>query len=365
MKQHSPTSNPGGAGVFLLRKNRPNCHPDDAEMELLSARLEIHRQRFRKRCFPSVEINLCDSNLPKGLATVLDNCFQLQPDVSSSWGRRLGRGVPARLRNHGPNRRGTGNIIPLPGHEKRSMGTMMQTNEALRPRHPALVRVTHWLITLSFLALLVTGVEILISHPRFYWGETGNVNTRAWFKLPIPSSRGAVPTGYGYVLPDQNGWSRYLHFEAAWVAVFTGLLYGAFGFFRGHFRQNLLPAPSDLSPTRLAMEIGRHLRFRRPSEEEAWSYNVLQRLTYLLRHFRSLSFGHLDGPGHVPGHRLGVSGCGHAFGRSAVRTHSALLRIHSPGALSFGSRFDGFSCRIPEAGGRHDHRPPYLTRERT
>src|SRR5271157_1215259 len=179
---------------------------------------------------------------------------------------------------------GPNNIIscPLPVHDRRAMGTITQMTEAVRPRHPALVRVTHWLITLSFLALLVTGVEILISHPRFYWGETGNVNTRALFSLPIPSSRGTVPTGYGYVLPDQNGWSGYLHFEAAWVAVLTGLLYVAFGFLQGHFRRNLLPAPSDLSPKRLAIDIARHLRFRRPSEEEAWSYNVLQRLTYLL-----------------------------------------------------------------------------------
>jgi thiosulfate reductase cytochrome b subunit len=143
------------------------------------------------------------------------------------------------------------------------------------------VRGTHWLTTIAFLALLVTGVEILISHPRFYWGETGNVHTTPLFSLRIPSSRGTVPTGYGYVLPDQNGWSRYLHFESAWVAVLTGLLYVAFGFWKGHFRRNLLPAPSDRSPRGLAVAIARHLRFRRPSEEEAWSYNALQRLTYL------------------------------------------------------------------------------------
>ena len=40
-------------------------------------------------------------------------------------------------------------------------------------RHSALVRITHWITTLCFFALLITGVEILISHPRFYWGETG------------------------------------------------------------------------------------------------------------------------------------------------------------------------------------------------
>jgi thiosulfate reductase cytochrome b subunit len=159
---------------------------------------------------------------------------------------------------------------------------MSQMPAIFHPRHPAVVRVTHWLITISFLALLVTGVEILISHPRFYWGEIGNVNTHPLFTLPIPSSRDTVVTGYGYVLPDQNGWSRYLHFEAAWVAVLTGLLYLAFGLFKGHFRRNLLPAPSDLSSSRLADDVARHLRFGRPSDDDAWSYNVLQRLTYLL-----------------------------------------------------------------------------------
>ena len=151
-----------------------------------------------------------------------------------------------------------------------------------RPRHSAVVRVTHWITTLSFLALLVSGVEILISHPRFYWGEAGNVLTPPLFKLPIPASRSTVPTGYGYVLPDQNGWSRYLHFQSAWVAVMTGLLYVVFGLFKGHFRQNLLPARAALSWRGLSMVIARHLRLRPAGEEEAWSYNVLQRLTYLL-----------------------------------------------------------------------------------
>jgi len=149
-------------------------------------------------------------------------------------------------------------------------------------RHSALVRVTHWIATLSFLALLVTGVEILISHPRFYWGEAGNINTPALFKIPIPASRSSVPTGYGYVLPDQNGWSRYLHFQSAWVVVFTGLLYIISSFFSGHLRKNLLPAGADLSWRTFSTTIANHLRFKPPGDEEAWSYNLLQRLTYLL-----------------------------------------------------------------------------------
>jgi thiosulfate reductase cytochrome b subunit len=149
-------------------------------------------------------------------------------------------------------------------------------------RHSAMVRVTHWLITIAFLALVVSGGEIVLSHPRFYWGETGNVNMRPWLNLHIPSSRHSVPTGYGYVLPDENGWSRYLHFQAAWLAVATALLYGIFGLLSGHFRRNLLPAKSELSLKGIGVSIIRHGRFERPAPEESWSYNLLQRLTYLL-----------------------------------------------------------------------------------
>jgi thiosulfate reductase cytochrome b subunit len=148
-------------------------------------------------------------------------------------------------------------------------------------RHSAFVRVTHWITALCFLALLVSGAEITISHPRFYWAENGNVLTPVLFKLHIPSSRSLVPTGYGYVLPDQNGWSRYLHFQSAWIAVVTGLLYGIAGFFSGHFRKSLLPLKPDRSWRAFWKAIMSHLRFERPSAAEAWSYNLLQRLSYL------------------------------------------------------------------------------------
>jgi thiosulfate reductase cytochrome b subunit len=154
-------------------------------------------------------------------------------------------------------------------------------NKTVPLRHSALVRITHWITTLCFLALLVSGVEIVISHPRFYWGETGNDLTPTLFKLHIPASRHLVPTGYGYVLPDANGWSRYLHFQSAWVLIFTGLLYVIFGLLTGHFRENLLPGGADLSWRTFSRSIAGHLRFERPSAAEAWSYNVLQRLSYL------------------------------------------------------------------------------------
>lgn len=143
------------------------------------------------------------------------------------------------------------------------------------PRHSAVVRVTHWLTVLCFFALLITGGEIVISHPRFYWGETGNVNMRPLFRLPIPSSRDMVPTGYGYVMPDQNGWSRALHFEAAWALVLIGLVYAFAGFRSGHFRRDLLPQPGDRSWRAYWRSL------RPPRAQASRAYNVVQRTVYL------------------------------------------------------------------------------------
>jgi thiosulfate reductase cytochrome b subunit len=150
------------------------------------------------------------------------------------------------------------------------------------PRHSALVRITHWLTTVCVLALLLSGIEILISHPRFYWGETGNPMTPSLFDLPIPASRPWVNTGYGFVLPDQNGWSRNLHLEVAWVVILIGSVYVISGLRARHFRNNLLPTGAGLGRRAFWQDVANHLRLQRPGKEEAWSYNVVQRLAYLL-----------------------------------------------------------------------------------
>ena len=149
------------------------------------------------------------------------------------------------------------------------------------PRHARFVRVTHWLTTIAFFSLLLSGLELVLSHPRFYWGEIGNVNTTPLFSIPVPSSRSTVPTGYGFVLPDQNGWSRNLHFQAAWLLLFTGLVYVWVGLRSSHFRHNLIPSQADRSWRALGARIAEHLRFTSSAFGDPWSYNALQRLSYL------------------------------------------------------------------------------------
>jgi len=149
-------------------------------------------------------------------------------------------------------------------------------------RHAGVVRLTHWLTFVAFIALAVTGGLIVISHPRFYWGEVGNVNTKPLFVIPIPASRGTVPTGYGYEMPDENGWSRSLHFEAAWVAVLTGLVYGIWGLASGHFRKNIVPERREWNWRAYRERIAGYLRRKPPNREEEHSYNVLQRTAYVI-----------------------------------------------------------------------------------
>ena len=149
-------------------------------------------------------------------------------------------------------------------------------------RHPRFVRITHWLTTIAFFALLLSGVEVVLSHPRFYWGEIGNVNTTPLFTIPVPSSRETVPTGYKLVLPDQNGWSRSLHFQSAWLVLFTGLAYLIGGLASGHFKRNLVPPAADRSWPALRATIAEHVRFTAAAFGDPWSYNSLQRLSYLV-----------------------------------------------------------------------------------
>src|SRR5215469_296320 len=150
------------------------------------------------------------------------------------------------------------------------LGLAIRDAEVLdAPRHSALVRITHWIHAISFIGLVVSGVGILLAHPRFYWGETGALGTPSILDLPLP-----------FVL-SASGWGRYMHFQSAWLCVLTGVVYVFSGIFNRHFQNNLAPTKKDLSWRSIGDVTANHLRLRRPTEEDAKTYNVLQRLSYL------------------------------------------------------------------------------------
>lgn len=134
-------------------------------------------------------------------------------------------------------------------------------------RHSAIVRITHWIVVFSILGLLVSGIGILVSHPRLYWGETGSVGTKSLIDLPIPFVIGP------------SVWNRPIHFFFAWILVLSGLAYVAGGLITQHFRNDLLPAKADLRWDNILGVISAHLRWQRTNT--AATYNVVQRLSYL------------------------------------------------------------------------------------
>jgi thiosulfate reductase cytochrome b subunit len=120
------------------------------------------------------------------------------------------------------------------------------------------------------LVLLLSGIAILLAHPRLYWGETGSFDKPSLIDLPLPTVLDVPIRGPG----------RYLHFLFAWVSVFAGVAYLAMGFATRHFASNLLPARGQFTIRAMADVVRGHLRFRKSTAAELATYNVLQRLSY-------------------------------------------------------------------------------------
>jgi len=170
------------------------------------------------------------------------------------------------------------------------------TPESSTAHHRPWVKISHWIITISFLLLAVTGFFILMVHPRLYWGEVGNDLTPALIELPISrnykhggyenqtaffdNQNSPVSASRTYDIFNQNGWGRSLHFLSAWFLVATGLVYLIAGFFTGHFRKRLWPQGEERTLQSFWHDLSTHFKqqFRLPFGPE---YNLLQKYAYL------------------------------------------------------------------------------------
>jgi DMSO/TMAO reductase YedYZ molybdopterin-dependent catalytic subunit/thiosulfate reductase cytochrome b subunit len=98
------------------------------------------------------------------------------------------------------------------------------------------VRIGHWLTAACVGALFVSGLGILVAHPRLYLGEVGGFGAPSLFDMPFKR------VGLG------AGWPRSLHFLSAWVIVATGAAYVCAGVITGHFQRRLFPSDERTSP---------------------------------------------------------------------------------------------------------------------
>ena len=213
-------------------------------------------------------------------------------------------------------------------------------------RHTALVRITHWIFTLSFFGLVVSGFAIILAHPHFYWGETGGIGTPSLFDLPLPT-----------MLGGPSGWGRSLHFLSAWIAVLTGLFYAVSGILTQHFRVHLIPASANFSWRVFSTCIFDHLRFRRPAEDD--SYNVLQRISYLTVIFLFFPLTIITGLAMSPVITSVVPQVVTIFGgHQSARTIHFFLAFFSFSFFSSTSLWWS-SPDFPAPHARHDHGRPY------
>lgn len=201
-------------------------------------------------------------------------------------------------------------------------------------RHTRVVRITHWINVVCILLLLMSGLQIFNAHPRLYWGQYGADQDKAFIEMMamgsdmdhlkgvttvaghpfkttgfLGASAGAdnaiVPRGFPRwaTLPSFQDLAvgRRWHFALAWLFVINGLVYLGFGLVNRHFSRDLAPTREQIRPSHILKDIWDHMRLKHPRGEEAKSYNVLQKLTYLIVIFILLPLMLLTGLTMSPG----------------------------------------------------------------
>ncbi len=171
------------------------------------------------------------------------------------------------------------------------------SESSTRPEgHRRWVRNCHWIVVLSFFTLGITGVVILMAHPRLYWGEVGNDLMPALLEFPISNNHrpgeyeqavsfsnldhAPISANRTYLIFNQNSWGRSLHFLAAWFLVIAGLVYALAGIVSGHLSRDLLPSARELAPRAIWNDLKGHLRLQFGSAGGGPPYGILQRCAY-------------------------------------------------------------------------------------
>lgn len=139
-------------------------------------------------------------------------------------------------------------------------------------RHPAWVRLTHWLNVIAVVVLIMSGLNILLAHPHLYWGVRSTF-ADPWLSLPrIPN---------WLLIPQIRNLAeaRNYHFLFAWIFVLNGLVYLGLGVFTRRFSRRLWPTGADIRS--IGPSVVEHARLQFPRDDRARVYNVIQKLTYL------------------------------------------------------------------------------------
>ena len=140
-----------------------------------------------------------------------------------------------------------------------------------QPRHHWVVRLTHWVNALAFTLMVGSGLRIFNAYPSFHRkGET----FCCW---PFEGTRAPAWLTFGSFLGSARQW----HFAMMWVLVVTGIVYVAFIYLHGEWR-DLVPRRGDL---RDAWQMIRFYAYQRPEHPTHGKHNALQKTTYFVMPF--------------------------------------------------------------------------------
>ncbi len=144
---------------------------------------------------------------------------------------------------------------------------MSGTGIRKQARHHWIVRATHWINAVAFTIMVGSGLRIFNAYPKFARkGET-------FCCYPF---EGAIPSWLTF-----GGWlgaARHWHFAMMWVLVATGIVYVAFIYLHGEWR-DLVPRRGDLRDAVQMIRFYLHIRKDHPTHGK---HNALQKGAYFV-----------------------------------------------------------------------------------
>jgi len=135
-----------------------------------------------------------------------------------------------------------------------------------RKRHHWIVRVTHWVNVVAITIMIGSGLRIFNAYPAF--ARKGEL----FCCYPWEGQRFPAWLTFGGWL----GGARHWHFAMMWVLVVNGLIYLAFIYMHGEWR-DLVPRKGDL---RDSVEMVKFYLFRRKTHPHQGKHNALQKAAY-------------------------------------------------------------------------------------
>src|SRR5574340_508374 len=135
-------------------------------------------------------------------------------------------------------------------------------------RHHWLVRVTHWVNVVAFTIMVGSGLRIFNAYPAFA--------RRGESFCCYPFAHQTIPSWLTF-----GGWlagARNWHFAAMWLLVLNGIVYLAWVYLHGEWR-DLVPRRGD---ARDAWQMVRFYAFVRKDHPMQGKHNALQRMTYFV-----------------------------------------------------------------------------------